>query len=603
MRIERHRVDGAAADATQEEFADRIGSLTRSMSRAGRMTVFDWQMISEEFLDRLGVLSLTDPRLGTPEARALLADAAEAAAGAVRFAAYYAYDSFRVSLDYVDFGMGYHRGGDADDREDVSAGDWLDAYCLAVLTDGTRRDGEAFHFARDAFREAGAGRPTAELAAGFAAVVSGDLGDDDQDHPPSGEATVAALDAGLARIAARAAQAAPAAQGGPPLSGHPDTLALGVLRALAAGEEEAYGDGLAELLRRYAETSGPGGGARSLLPLVPVALAALGHREHGWWPPVDTDYLPYALVTGFATAGPRVGAFGRDRRPDAALRLREAGVVELERPTAPQSTYAGYEADCERHIRAAYLPQDGGRPDAWELAGALDDQERLFRVLASRGPDATDEQVRGVRRAAQLGAALFRGTLADPDTEAVSTVDGHTVTHLADRGDRAGLTQWLAATHFALIAGAEEDLAPLVAAGPPRLGSGSPAYAGYCEALHAHLSGGDARPAAERAVAAYAKERPTGFLPPPSVLLSQLVEGDEESFGLALLDALEAHRDHHAVADRAGDSDAVLDLGALALACHARRRGWRIPVASPYLPPRLLEAAGRAGQPREVKAS
>lgn len=130
-----------------------------------------------------------------------------------------------------------------------------------------------------------------------------------------------------------------------------------------------------------------------------------------------------------------------------------------------------------------------------------------------------------------------------------------------------------------------------MAAGPPRLGSGSPAYAGYCEALHAHLSGGDARPAAERAVAAYAKEKPTGFLPPPSVLLSQFVEGDEESFGLALLDALEAHRDHHAVADRAGDSDAVLDLGVLALACHARRRGWRVPVASPYLPPRLLEAA------------
>ncbi|WP_371681257.1 immunity 49 family protein [Streptomyces sp. NBC_01276] len=213
-------------------------------------------------------------------------------------------------------------------------------------------------------------------------------------------------------------------------------------------------------------------------------------------------------------------------------------------------------------------------------------------ILASRGPDATDEQVRGVRRPAQLGAALFRTTPAEPDTEVVSTVDGHGVTHPAHRVDRAGLTQWLAATHFALISGAPEDLAPLVAAGPPGLGSGSPAYAGYCEALHAHLSGGDPRPAAERAVAAYAKEKPTGFLPPPSVLLSQFVEGDEESFGLALLDALEAHRDHHAVADRAGKTGAVLDLGVLALACHARRRGRRVPVASPYLPPRLLTAAG-----------
>ncbi|MCX4545926.1 immunity 49 family protein [Streptomyces sp. NBC_01565] len=83
-----------------------------------------------------------------------------------------------------------------------------------------------------------------------------------------------------------------------------------------------------------------------------------------------------------------------------------------------------------------------------------------------------------------------------------------------------------------------------------------------------------------------------GFLPPPAVLLSQLVEGDEESFDLVLLDAPEAHRDHYRVADRADGVDAALDLDTLALACHAHRsRGWPIRVASPYLPPRLLRAA------------
>lgn len=87
------------------------------------------------------------------------------------------------------------------------------------------------------------------------------------------------------------------------------------------------------------------------------------------------------------------------------------------------------------------------------------------------------------------------------------------------------------------------------------------------------------------------KAKGWGFFPRPAVPLSQLVEGDGESFHLALGDALEAHRDHYQVADRADDADASLNLAILALACHARRRGWEIRVESPYLPQRLLLAA------------
>lgn len=78
---------------------------------------------------------------------------------------------------------------------------------------------------------------------------------------------------------------------------------------------------------------------------------------------------------------------------------------------------------------------------------------------------------------------------------------------------------------------------------------------------------------------------------PPAVLLSQLVEGDEESFNLALADALEAHRAHYQVADRADDPDAGINLDVLGLACHARRRGWAVRVESPYLPQDLVQAA------------
>lgn len=78
---------------------------------------------------------------------------------------------------------------------------------------------------------------------------------------------------------------------------------------------------------------------------------------------------------------------------------------------------------------------------------------------------------------------------------------------------------------------------------------------------------------------------------PPAVLLSQLVAGDEESFGLALADALEAHRDQYLIADRADDPDGALDLDILALACLAVRRGWSVRVESAYLPRDLLRAA------------
>ncbi|MFK0255780.1 immunity 49 family protein [Streptomyces sp. NPDC090445] len=587
MHIERHQVGEAAIAAAREDFVNRIGSMVRSMSRADRMATYEWQTISEELLDYLGALSVERPRLDTPEAQAVLKDAAEAAAGAVSYAAYYAYDSFHVFLDYVNFGMSYDRDGDPADRESISLHEWLDAFCLAVIGGDTGRHGEAFHFARQEDQAQYPGRPATELVGGFMAYVCGDLNDDDQDFPPSQEQKLAAIDAGLARIAARALET------GDPLLDQPDTTGLRVLRALTAGDREAYGTELVRLLRRHAEQ--PGAWVRSqprtLLPLVPIALAALGHRDHGWWPPADSDYLPYALLTGFAKPGPRAGAFGRDRRPDAVAELAGGRTVEFERPLAPQPLTPEGEAGFEESTRKAFTPQDGPELSSWRLASALRYQEILFKTRATHGPDVTDTQLRGLHLASALGAALFRTTLAEPGTEAAVTIEGRTLAYPSYSGHRAGLTEWLTATHLALITGVREDLAPLVLAGPSRLGEGAPAYSAYCRALHAYLRGEGVEEAVEQAVAARQNTAAGAFLPPPVVLLSQLVEGDEESFNLALLDALEAHRDHCAVADRAEDCDAALDLGALALACHARRRGWDIRVASPYLPPRLLQAA------------
>ncbi|WP_275414106.1 Imm49 family immunity protein, partial [Streptomyces microflavus] len=89
-----------------------------------------------------------------------------------------------------------------------------------------------------------------------------------------------------------------AAETGESLSEGPDSAALHALRALVAEEREAFDAALADLLVRHAASQGPAASASTLLPLVPIALAALAYRTLGWAPAVRTDYLPHALVTG-----------------------------------------------------------------------------------------------------------------------------------------------------------------------------------------------------------------------------------------------------------------------------------------------------------------
>ncbi|WP_405680549.1 immunity 49 family protein [Streptomyces sp. NBC_00868] len=574
----------AVLSAAREDFANRIGGQVRSMSKAGRMATYEWQSIADEFLDYLGALSVETPGLDTPEAKAALKDATEAAAGAVSFAAYHPHCSFQVFLDYVNFGISYDPGDEDDAEESVTPGDWIDAFCLTILRDKATWHGEAFHFAREKFAEKAQGSPAGELVTGFMAQVLDDTGND-QDYPPSAQAKLAAIDAALDRIRSRAEET------GESLLDRPDSVALRTLRALAAEDRAAFDSGLTALLLAHATVHGPTASPSSLLPLLPLGLAALAYRTLGWAPALHTDYLPHALVTGFETRGPRVAAFGRDRRPDAVAALA-AGPLVVERPPCDRIVNAESEALFDQYTREAFTPAEGKPLTVWRLGSAMRYQELLFKWRAGNSADVTDAQLANLRLASQLGAALFRIALAEPGTEAEVTVDGRNLRYPAARGEEAGAGNWVNATAFALITGVREDLAPLVLTGPAVAGKDGSAFAAYREALHAYLKGVDPEPAAERALREVEKAKDWGFFPPPAVLLSQLVEGDEESFNLALADALEAHRDHHQVADRADSPDATIDLNVLALACHARRRGWDIRVESPYLPQRLLEAAG-----------
>lgn len=565
MRIERHHIDEAAVLAVREDFTHRIGRQVRTMSKAGPVTGYDWGLVAEEFVGYLGALSVGTPDLHTPEAKAALGDAAEAAAGKVAYAAYYPVASFQVFLNYVNFGLSYDAGSEGE-PETISAHDWIDAFCLAVLADRAAWHGEAFHFAREVPLRGAAGRPAAELINGLMAYVAGDTGDDDASYPPSREEKLAALDAALARIRDldRELDAG--------LPDKPESTALRGLRALAAGDQDEFADALITLLTEHSRVSARSNGPENLIPLLPLTLAALAHRREGWHVPVETDYLPRALVTGFEEPGPRVGAYGRDRRPDAVAQLA-AGTVELERPENPLPLGDGG-THLERDTKENLDPDREGPVSAADWSEAMHDQELLFRFRSTLTSDVTDEQLENLALASRQGAEAFRSARRE------GTRDGH----------GTGAWRWLTAVSFALITGTREDLAPLVLIDPAFLSDGS-AYASYYQALHDYLRGEDPEPATDRAVADLEKCARGGFAPPPSLLFSQLVEGDEESFNLALLDALEVHRDHYRVADRADDPGAAVNLCILALACHARRRGWNIHVSSPYLPARLLQAA------------
>ncbi|MFB7864680.1 immunity 49 family protein [Streptomyces sp. NPDC056069] len=580
MRIERHQVGGAAVSAAREDFTNRIGGYVRSLSRADRMGTYAWQSIAEEFLDYLGALSVDTPDLDTPEAKAALKDASEAAAGAVAYAAYHPHCSFQISLDYVNFGMSYGPGEDAPE-ESVTPGEWIDALCLSVLRDKAKWHGEAFHFAREKFAEQARSTPAGELATGLMAVVLDDTGDDEE-YPPSAQARLAAVDSALHRLRTRAAET------GEPLLDRADGAALYAVRALAAEDRGAFDAALADLLVRHSTLHGLSATPSSLLPLVPIALAALAYRTRGWAPAVRTDYLPQMLVTGVETRGPRVAGFGRERRPDAVAALA-AGPLVVQRPACEGALNPRVEALYEEHVRQAFTTTDAEPLAVGGLEGVLNDQDRLFKWRAV-GPGVTDAQLAGLRLASQTGAALFRIALAEPGTEVEVSIEGRRLRYPAKRGREAGASNWQTATAFALVTGAREDLAPLVLTGPTFAGPDGSAFTAYREALHAYLKGTDPEAAAERALQQDERAKDWGFAMPPAVLLSQLVEGDEESFNLALADALEAHRAYYQVADRADDPDASVNLDILALACHARRRGWAVRVESPYLPHDLLQA-------------
>lgn len=265
----------------------------------------------------------------------------------------------------------------------IAPGERIDALCLTLLRDRAKWHGEAFHFARQKFAEEAEGTPIGELATGLTAVVLDDTGNDEE-YPPSAQAKLIAVDAALDRVRTRAQET------GEPLMDRPHSAALLTLPALTAEDREAFDAELADLLARHTTPHGPAASPSTLLPLVPIALAALAYRTLGWSPAVRTDYLPHALITGFETRGPRVGGFGRNRRPDAVAALAEGPLV-VERPACEWTVDPQTEAMYEEDVQEAFTAADGEPLAVWRLGSVMGDQERLFKWPRSTPRSSTQD--------------------------------------------------------------------------------------------------------------------------------------------------------------------------------------------------------------------
>ncbi len=543
------------------------------------MSTYAWQAIADEFLDYLGALSVETPDLDTAEARAVLKDASEAAAGAVAYAAYHPHCGFQVFLDYVNFGMSYDRGEDAPRRASRPGSGPTRS---ASRSSGTGPPGTGRRSASPGqVRRTDPGHPVGELATGLMAVVLDDTGDE-KDYPPSAAAKLAAVDAALDRVRARAEQT------GEPLPARPGGAALHALRALAAEDREAFDTALADLLTRHAALHSASATPGSLLPLVPWPSPP---SRTGRWAGRPLS-APTTSRTPWSPAS-RPGAAGRrtrpDRRPDAVAALA-AGPLTVERPAFSWTVHLKAEALYEEHV-TELLAAGGEEPHAlWRLGRAMGDQERLFKWRSGVSGTVTDEQLRNVRLASQMGAALFRVARAEPGAEVEVVIDGRPLRYRAQRGEKTGPGPWHTATAFALITGSREDLAPLVLTGPTYTARTAPP------------SAPTARPCTPTSPVRTAKPRPSR----PCARPRRPGTGAGDAAGRPAVAARGRRRGelqpgpgrrarspprHYQVADRADDPDAAVDLDALALACHARRRGWRIRVDSAYLPKGLLQAA------------
>ncbi|MFG3280669.1 immunity 49 family protein [Streptomyces sp. NPDC048111] len=608
--------------AAEAGFAERIAEDVHRMQE-DPCPAAGWRMVADAFLDYLGARSVRLPELSARDAEVAFGSAAAAAVGALELTAFPG-RRFGVFIDYVGAGVSYGGGftrGDERSEQDgkTGASDWLAALWPAFLARIADDRAEVFIEAAPPWR-GNEGRADVALVHALMAYVFGhEEGPDGFCPGPVQDLEKCAL---IDMVVSTLGE-------GDDWPAH--RAALRTLRALAAGDEKAFGQGLAEQLEQHRERAAVrGAGARSLLPLDAMALTAMALRWQRWDVPVESGYLPRGPVTGFEPGAPRVRAYGRDKRANA-MAVLSAGPLTVDRPHQPGAAgptdVSWYEEFAAQETARFHDPAEDPKTLARDLTSLMADQRGLLlahlaldrhrmdlhqkdphrKDLHRADPHANTPRPNAPRpntphpkdsrpyEAALLGAEAGAGALrvarAEPGTEVEVTIGGTSRTLPAWRSPyRPNPSQWQQAVALALIAGARGPLADCVLVAPEFFAEGdhpSPGGA-YCAALHDYLRGVDPVPAMDHALVTADRTPRPSFLRPPIVLLSQLVEGDRPGFALAVADALEEHRAHYTVGSRGTGPEAAVNLDVLGLVCHARRLGWAVPVRSPYLPDDLL---------------
>ncbi|WP_017569173.1 immunity 49 family protein [Nocardiopsis halotolerans] len=578
MRIERHDVrDEALAKAT-EDFADRIGGAVRGQQHFGR-DLHGWDMIADDLRDYAGARSAAEPAIDA-DARAALYSAAEARIGALKLDHAPASASFSVHLTYTGTGLSYSGEGDDTDHDGAPTWEWIRTLYLCLVADLHEQNAGALLSLASAFDEGEV------LARGLAYYLFPELG-------AQRDQVLGYVDSAVTGMANA---------GEPP---HPDLLQL---YTLLSRNEELFWKMMAARLEAHRDSVSEDS-PRSLLPIAEIAYAAMAVRLEGWEQPFGSDYLPHRLVAGEqGRGGPRVGAYGADKDP-GALRELARGELAVERPvTVPDHIDRLLETldeDSEEDLGDAWSPDTVSHMLPAALQWNARDEITRFRYRSLVDPQARDpRQLEALTHASQYTAAALASVASREDTVEVTlgptTAPLRSVAPTRDTSEGARMV----AAEYAVLSGSRERLDALVSyptdAFTARDDTGTSVYGLYRTALLAHLraessrsgTGEEVRAAMDEAVAALERHHALpGHPPPPVILLSQLVEGDRDGFALALVDALEEHREAFSVGGNHGDSDGFVDTRVLALACLARARGWDVPVESDYLPRGVLDHA------------
>ncbi|MFJ2187279.1 immunity 49 family protein [Kitasatospora sp. NPDC087861] len=296
-------MDVACHELVQQRITDALdGIQDRALNswyliHYGHLTIKTIREMGEELLDHVGALTLEDRPLGGARARIILETAAECALGVLSLGCFPEGD-FEVPFPFIGETLTSDEtrfAGDVDFAP--TAATWVDAFAMCVIS--------GLVWDRDRM---------------LGPLLKDDYGPSVRDGLPysdldstSDPASLAEMDALCSYLYVVATAISPWVAPGPVPLRKPDAEeraaaaqaldAVGgltpdqqLLRVLLDDDQAAFEQALADRLVRHRESTPPTSYARSLVPVLPIALAALAVQAHGWQLGVSSGYLPATLI-------------------------------------------------------------------------------------------------------------------------------------------------------------------------------------------------------------------------------------------------------------------------------------------------------------------